>query len=153
MKIYENEGSTRGYGRKRKTLRLTPLKNNYMIINNCLNKRDTMTTKEWQQLQQGLDGQLSEKDSSLRIKSQRFWSDICNNEAKFNLKEQLVNVILTVTLDEIKFFISHSLFKSAKTDRIILMSQTEQALVAEKDISATVIDNIANFCQNCPKRH
>ena len=35
-----------------------------------------MTAEQWQHLQTGLAGQLQEKDTNLRIKSQRFWSAI-----------------------------------------------------------------------------
>ena len=90
--------------------------------------RDNLTllsNEDWQNIQQGLASQLQEKDSSLRIKSQRFWASICNKETSFNEKQQLINVILSLTMDDISKFFTQQLMVNDKADRITLTSYQE----------------------------
>jgi len=90
--------------------------------------RDNLThlsNEDWQNIQQGLASQLQEKDSSLRIKNQRFWASICNKETSFNEKQQLINVILSLTMDDISKFFTQQLMVNDKADRITLTSYQE----------------------------
>ena len=112
-----------------------------------------MTDEEWQHLQQGLSGQLQEKDSSLRIKSQRFWAALCNNDVEFNHKEQLVNSILSMTLADIKTFISDILSSDSNPDRLLLVSNEENTYRANKNKKQTIINNINDFTKNCQRKY
>jgi len=113
-----------------------------------------MPEDAWQHLQQGLAGQLQEKDSSLRIKSQRFWAAICNKEIDFNQKQRLISVILSLTLTDIHEFISTLLVKSSNPDRITLATFTSEkhhltSLICEDnpDRKSKEIKAILNKCQ------
>ncbi len=68
-----------------------------------------MPEDDWQHLVKGLASQLQEKDTSLRIKSQRFWNAICNDERDFKQKQRLIDVILSLTKDDIYQYIKQQL--------------------------------------------
>ena len=86
-----------------------------------------MDAKDWQYLQHGLAGQLQEKDTSLRIRSQRFWAAICNKETSFKQKQKLIDTILALSQQDVETFITEQLStkiagKENKADRFNLMS-------------------------------
>ena len=81
-----------------------------------------MPEGEWQQLKQGLAGQLLEKDTSLRIKSQRFWAAICHRDFSFDHKKKLIEALLAIELSDIQQFIKESLIKQTQPDRLTLLS-------------------------------
>ncbi len=118
------------------------------FINNYQAILSDMTEQDWQQLQQGLAGQLQERDTSLRIRSQRFWAAITNGDTKFTHKKQVIDALLSLTLDDVLAFIEQSLLKKSTTDRINLLSfPTEEAGDAFKKSarSITEISEITNF--------
>ena len=92
------------------------------FIDNSLDLINDISAQQWQQLKQGLAGQLQEKDTSLRIKSQRFWMSICNKDLNFDHKTALINTILALTLAQIKKLITEQLLNSSTPDRISLIS-------------------------------
>jgi len=96
------------------------------FIEESLAHLSEMPEEAWLHLQQGLAGQLQEKDSSLRIKSQRFWAAICNKESNFNQKQKLISAILSLTLADIRDFIATQLLKSNQPDRITLATFTSE---------------------------
>ena len=81
-----------------------------------------MTQDDWSHFIQGLAGQLQEKDNNLRIKSQRFWAAICNKDLDFSHTKKLVDVILSIKIEEITSFIQAHLMATSIPDRVILMS-------------------------------
>jgi len=95
------------------------------FINSAQENLALLSNDDWQNIQQGLASQLQEKDTSLRIKSQRFWASICNKETSFNEKQQLINVILSLTIDDISQFFTQQLMVNDKADRITLASYQE----------------------------
>jgi len=103
------------------------------FINESLTFLDEVSLDDWQELTQGLAGQLQENDQNLRIKSQRFWAAICNQDTLFMHKEQLLEAILSLKLSQVKDFIINKLMSKNAPDRIILYSQTdsEQNNIAE----------------------
>lgn len=113
---------------------------------NTANLMAEMSTQEWQQLQQGLAGQLQESDASLRIKSQRFWGAICNKDIQFNRKSQLIEQIKTLQLSDIITFINQALINTQKHDRIVLMSiknDQAQQLLPQAHITTSKQMNIS----------
>ncbi len=122
------------------------------FINSSLTIIEKMTDEEWHQLQLGLSGQLQEKDNSLRIKSQRFWAALCNNDFDFNHKEQLVAAILSITLAEIKNFIAQNLTKQSAPDRLLLVSSNNKTTVSMNK-NCTIINNINDFSENCQRKY
>ena len=102
------------------------------FINHCHQYVSSLSTQDWKNLQQGLASQLQEKDTSLRIRTQRFWSVICHNETNFKQKQELINALLALTLTDITTFIAKVLqpptestnpLKRQRRDRICLAAQ------------------------------
>jgi secreted Zn-dependent insulinase-like peptidase len=87
-----------------------------------------LSAENWSHIQHGLASQLQEKDSSLRIKSQRFWAAICNKETEFDQKQQLITVILSLTLNDISDFIQEQLLPFLQVDSITLTTHQEKSL-------------------------
>lgn len=96
------------------------------FISESLSYIGDISLDDWQEITQGLAGQLQEKDQNLRIKSQRFWAAICNQDELFKHKEQLLNEILSLTLSQVKDFINDDLRPDNTPDRIILYSQAKE---------------------------
>lgn len=97
------------------------------FIDNAYNNIENMSSIHWEHLKHGLASQLLEKDSSLRIKSQRFWTTLCSDKCDFNQKKKLIEEINKLTLTEIKRFLKEALIKSNSPDRINLLSFTDDA--------------------------
>ncbi|MGL1957527.1 MAG: insulinase family protein [Colwellia sp.] len=93
------------------------------FINDSIANISNINSEDWQQLKQGLSGQLQERDHSLRIKSQRFWASICNKDEFFTHKQLLISAIQSLKFSQVKDFISKNLMTIANPDRIILLTQ------------------------------
>lgn len=91
------------------------IKKSTTLINN-------ISQDEWLQLQHGLIGQLQESDSSLHIKSQRFWGALCNKDHSFDRKQKLIEQIKKLNLTMLIHFIQETLTTIERSDRILLMS-------------------------------
>jgi secreted Zn-dependent insulinase-like peptidase len=112
------------------------------IMDACLNI-EAMESDHWEHIKHGLSSQLLEKDSSLRIKSQRFWTSISTDECNFNQKSQLIKEIKQLTLEQIKSFLKETLCPSSHPDRINLLSfnsneDLEDSTITKKDIKNTL---------------
>jgi len=124
------------------------------FINQAYLALKEMDTKDWQYLQQGLAGQLQEKDTSLRIRSQRFWAAICNKETSFKQKKKLIDTILALTQHEVESFITEQLSTQIggienNADRFNLMSfkdpqNTDDELTGEN--FENCVKSITNKC-------
>ena len=112
------------------------------FINHGYQMLDDMSDEDWQHLQHGLASQLQEKDTSLRIKSQRFWSAICNQEFAFNQKKRLIDSLMALTKVDIQQFLLHHLSEQSGTkDRFCLMSL--------KQVSPSEQEKLQNILKNC----
>lgn len=76
------------------------------FINHWRSKVTKISRKQWETLKQGLAGQLLERDASLRIKSQRFWGAICNQDLAFDHKQKMIDAILDVQRKDLESFIT-----------------------------------------------
>jgi len=122
------------------------------FINKAQENLTLLTDDDWQHIQQGLASQLQERDSSLRIKSQRFWAAICNKETNFDEKHKLIKVILSLTINDISRFFTQQLMVNNKTDRITLASyqestETDNAKILQHN------DNIEKILKNCQRKY
>ena len=86
------------------------------FINQCHLILIDMDQQAWLDLQQGLAGQLEEKDTSLRIRSQRFWASICNKELHFSGKKQLTDTILSLSKADVIQFITEIINKNTVSE-------------------------------------
>ena len=114
---------------------------------------DDINEQEWQQLKHGLAGQLQEKDTSLRIKSQRFWMAICNKDSNFDHKDALVAAILDLTLKDIKIFVTEHLLKSHNRDRISLISLKNEQEINKNTALAGKIKYITDFSKISSRKY
>ncbi len=75
---------------------------------------------QWQASKQGLISQISEKDTNLKSRSQRYWISIGNKDWHFDQRQQVVKALETMTkADLIRFIVG---LKSRIADRLILCS-------------------------------
>ena len=121
------------------------------FIEHWQNKVAKIPEAQWQTLKQGLAGQLLEKDASLRIKSQRFWNAICNQDTHFNQKQQMIDAIMKAELSDLAAFIAeHELTQhEGYHNRVTLVST---ALEYEKfckttSLTGQIIDDCEKFTQ------
>ncbi|WP_082897253.1 insulinase family protein [Thalassotalea crassostreae] len=108
--------------------------------------------EQWQHLQQGLIGQLQEKDTSPRVKSQRYWMNICNKDYGFNQKEKLIAAVQSVTLADIDDFIKQNLANSNTPDKICLASVKHGDELSYLSENHTIINDIDRFHQELPHK-
>jgi len=127
------------------------------FINNSLIMLDDLTDENWSHLIQGLAGQLEEKDSNLRIKSQRFWAAICNKDHLFSHKEQLLSAILSLTFEQVKTFIKEQLMATTNPDRLILTSTPTEKNVEFRlkatTSNAEIISNCDDFIKKSKRKY
>lgn len=116
-----------------------------------------LTDEDWAHLIQGLAGQLEEKDSNLRIKSQRFWAAICNKDQTFSHKEELLSAILSLNFEQVKSFIKEYLLASTHPDRLILTSTPTQMDIHKAllimNASAEILDNRDDFIEKSKRKY
>lgn len=122
------------------------------FINQSLEKLTLFSDDDWLHIQQGLASQLQEKDSSLRIKSQRFWAAICNKETNFDEKQQLIQVILSLTVNDISHFFTEQLLVNNNTDRITLTSYPDSTEEKIK-ISLQHNEKIRKRLKKCQRKY
>jgi insulysin len=127
------------------------------FIDNSLMMLDVLSDENWSHLIQGLVGQLEEKDSNLRIKSQRFWAAICNKDQLFSQKEQLLTAILSLNFEQVKTFIKEQLMTSSNPDRLILTSTPcESDMMDEQKttrLNAEIINNCDVFIEKSKRKY
>lgn len=113
----------------------------------------SMDLAHWEHLKDGLSSQLLEKDSSLRIKSQRFWGCLCAEDSNFNHKKQLINEIEKITLKDIQNFFDEKLKTSHSPDRIQLLSFSSEEELKSSQLKDTNIKNILNLLNNYERKY
>ncbi|KGJ87417.1 insulinase family protein [Colwellia psychrerythraea] len=122
------------------------------FINESISVLDDITDEQWQHLLQGLASQLQEKDHNLRIKSQRFWAAICNKDTGFSQKEELLQAVLNLTLEQVKNFVKTRLVTSCQPDRFILYSQSDLLEQTNKP-SGEIITDVEAFILASPIKY
>lgn len=107
----------------------------------------------WQHLQLGLASQLQEKDTNLRIKSQRYWAAICNKESSFTQKQQLIEVIKALSIADITSFIKQHFQGADSDDRLSLFSyesnEQREAMVG----NSTVFNDTEFLLKKCQRKY
>ena len=109
--------------------------------------------EHWQHLQFGLASQLQEKDTNLRIKSQRYWAAICNKEASFTQKHQLIETIKSLSIADIISFIQQHFHGEITDDRLSLLSyeNNDQFEAMVKNLPTT--DNSELLLKKCQRKY
>ncbi|GAA6203293.1 insulinase family protein [Thalassotalea sp. SU-HH00458] len=120
------------------------------FINECHLVVENMPEEDWQHLQQGLASQLQEKDTSLRIKSQRFWTSICNKETDFKQKQRLIETILSLSKHDISDYLLTQITDNHHViDRFCLLSTKDE----NQDTPSIHLKNLENILTKCSIKH
>lgn len=114
---------------------------------NCSADIIKQTSEEnWQHLLKGLASQLQEKDTSLRLKSQRFWASICNQDFTFSQKAHLIEELLQLTREDLIKYISENIITVNQSPNYISLLSCKTAKNSDpSDLSKKLIE-ISNFC-------
>lgn len=105
------------------------------------------------QIKNGLTAQLSEKDTSLRIKSQRFWSTLCTDECNFEHKKQLISAINDLTINDVKTFINETLIADNVPDRINLLTFDHKKKVKKNGLTHNDIESTIDELHHYARKH
>jgi insulysin len=120
------------------------------FINECHLIVEHMPDEDWKHLQHGLASQLQEKDTSLRIKSQRFWTSICNKETDFKQKLRLIETILSLSKSDISEYLLTQITNNQKViDRFCLLSTKETKDEQNKNNNNVEKQSLENIFKNC----
>tara|TARA_R110002167_G_scaffold256554_1_gene462990 strand:+ start:26507 stop:29302 length:2796 start_codon:yes stop_codon:yes gene_type:complete len=109
--------------------------------------------EHWQHLQFGLASQLQEKDTNLRIKSQRYWAAICNKEASFTEKQKLIAIIESASINDVAKFLQQYFNGAKAKDRLSLLSYENSAQLEKMANNLINNDNISTLLKKCQKKY
>lgn len=114
---------------------------------------ESLPEEHWQHLQAGLASQLQEKDTNLRIKSQRYWAAICNNEASFTQKQQLIEIIKKLSISDISTFVQQHFTGSRNDDRLSLLSYENKTQLSKISAQEAIYNNVENLQKKCQRKY
>ncbi|MGR5149970.1 insulinase family protein [Photobacterium alginatilyticum] len=81
-----------------------------------------LTEAQWQASKQGLIAQISEPDTNLRARAQRFWVSIGNKDAEFNQRQKVVQELHELSrADMIRFIVE--IIKPRTSNRLVMHCQ------------------------------
>ena len=109
--------------------------------------------EHWQHLQFGLASQLQEKDTNLRIKSQRYWAAICNKEASFTEKQKLIAIIESTSINDVAKFLQHHFNGPTAKDRLSLLSYENSEQLKSMDKNLKSNNNIMALLKKCQRKY
>ncbi|WP_158968263.1 insulinase family protein [Paraglaciecola sp. L3A3] len=83
----------------------------------------------WQSLKQGVIKQITEKDSSLSMKSRRFWMAIGNKDYNFSQTDKMVQIISDLDMASLKKFLSKLVNRDGFGEIILHNSDLNAAII------------------------
>lgn len=99
---------------------------------------------QWQSSKQGLIDQISDRDTNLRGRAQRFWSCIGNKDLNFDHKERVAEDLKALTRSEMIRFVVNIL-KPRTANRLIMHSQGTEHQQYDRLDAGLEIDSIDEF--------
>ncbi|ABZ77218.1 peptidase M16 domain protein [Shewanella halifaxensis HAW-EB4] len=105
-----------------------------------------MTNEQWESTKHGLINQVLVKDSSLKVRSQRYWSSIGNKDYKFNQRECVAEQIKSLTRADLIKFIMRKM-RTKYCDRLVLFSTGDSHLEQAPLESDKMITDLRAFKQ------
>ncbi|MGS0683431.1 insulinase family protein [Shewanella sp. 125m-7] len=105
-----------------------------------------ITSEQWESTKHGLINQVLVKDSSLKVRSQRYWSSIGNKDYKFNQRECVAEQIKLLTRADLIKFIMQKM-RSKHCDRLVLFSSGDSHLEQTPLESTKMITDLRAFKQ------
>ena len=130
---------------------LTKAMDDYIARSN--NYITNLPAEHWQHLQFGLASQLQEKDSNLRIKSQRYWAAICNKEASFSQKQKLISIIESLSITDVAEFLQQNFHGTESKDRLSLLSYENSVQLEAMAKNITINENIETLLKKCQRKY
>ena len=112
------------------------------FIRDAIDKLTHHPKDEWLRIKQGVIKQLLDKDSSLSMKSQRYWLAIGNKDSNFEQHKLLARCIQELELDAIKHF-AQALYLREGFGEIILYCAGDKSTALQQ--SGIEIDDINQF--------
>ncbi|MFT5636214.1 MAG: insulysin [Cognaticolwellia sp.] len=112
-----------------------------------------LSVEHWQHLQFGLASQLQEKDSNLRIKSQRYWAAICNKESSFSEKQKLISIIESLSVNALAEFIQQYFHGTKIKDRLSLLSYENNEQLGKMADKVIINHNIESLLKKCQRKY
>jgi len=112
-----------------------------------------LPNEHWQHLQFGLASQLQEKDTNLRIKSQRYWAAICNKEASFTQKQKLITVIENLSIPDVAEFLQQHFHGSMTKDRLSLLSYENKNQLSAMNKDLTINKDLKTLLKKCQRKY
>ncbi|WP_286265609.1 insulinase family protein [Thalassotalea atypica] len=128
-----------------------------LFIEHWRSKVANIPEQQWSTLKEGLAGQLMEKDSSLRIKSQRFWGSICNQDNEFDHKKKMIEAITKVQRSDLEHFIADNqklTTVSGYQNRVTLVSSEDNIddFSVKSQLKGKIIENCQKFTVKCKRK-
>jgi secreted Zn-dependent insulinase-like peptidase len=87
------------------------IQHNRAFLSQYHEKISAMSEQEWSQIKEALMMQILDKDKNLRLKSQRFWLAISNNNGQFDMQEKLKMTLLQLSKTQLASY-TCNLFKN-----------------------------------------
>ncbi|KZN50672.1 insulinase family protein [Pseudoalteromonas luteoviolacea] len=81
------------------------LKYHQQFLNDFVSNIDEFDGQHWLDVKSSLKSQIAEKDKNLRLRSQRFWIAIGNDDHTFSMQAQLLDELNKLTFKELRHFI------------------------------------------------
>lgn len=120
------------------------------FITNSIQIIEQTSEDDWQHLLKGLASQLQEKDTSLRIKSQRFWASIINKDFLFSQKTKLIKEIVKLTRTDLKTYLSDNIILANSQPDYLSLLSCKTSLSSESTSDSTELSKklieISNIC-------
>ncbi|WP_273857405.1 insulinase family protein [Photobacterium sp. GSS17] len=99
---------------------------------------------QWQASKQGLIAQISEPDTNLRARAQRFWVSIGNKDEAFNQRQKVAQELSKLTrADMVRFIVE--VVKPRTANRIVMHSQGQAHSNLEPMLIGKPIDSVEKF--------
>ncbi|ESP94900.1 insulinase family protein [Pseudoalteromonas luteoviolacea] len=77
-----------------------------LFLQEFVDNIDSLEHLQWSDVKTSLKSQIAEKDKNLRLRSQRFWIAIGNEDHTFSMQSKLLDALNQLSFAEIKAFIS-----------------------------------------------
>ncbi|MCW8331925.1 insulinase family protein [Photobacterium sp. SDRW27] len=102
---------------------------------------------QWQASKQGLIAQVSEPDTNLRARAQRFWVSIGNKDTEFNQRQKVVEALQNLSrADMVRFIVD--IIKPRTSNRLVMHCQGEAHSNLEPLTIGQEIESIEEFQKN-----
>ena len=112
----------------------TLLERHEEFITRAVESLNQLEAEQWQIQKQGLKTHIAEKDKNLRLRSQRLWLAIGNQDHTFNMQKKLLSALEALTIDEIKAYIRET-FNDDRA-RYELLSHPKAKKLAKDSVSS-----------------